>query len=214
MLAEVTPAAAPARVHMGGGGGGGTQPCLHTGLDRAIAIGLRHTMGLRVARLLPAPAVAARRLAGAGRPPLPSSRPLAHSWRGALACTCGSAAADAADTAAAAAAASAAAALPPTAASAAQAQAQPAINVLNGISLAALSTADLQRFISERGIAAEVVPPLQGAAPPPGCCELKSLVFLAGGQPVVSTQDRLGLCDAFGSVWECVRALHPLLPGG
>ena len=52
--------------------------------------------------------------------------------------------------------------------------------------VAPLSTSHLERFIAERGIAARVVPQLGGAPPPPGCCELKSLIFLADGQPIVS----------------------------
>lgn len=51
---------------------------------------------------------------------------------------------------------------------------------------APLGTDDLRRFIEQHGIAAAVVPPLNGALPPaPDCCEVKSLLFLADGQPLV-----------------------------
>jgi len=51
-----------------------------------------------------------------------------------------------------------------------------------------LGTADLERFMSLHGITAAVVPPLDGAPLPPGqlACEVKSLVFLADTQPIVS----------------------------
>lgn len=148
--------------------------------DHAIAVALQIYMGLRVARLLPEPA-AARRLAPAvARAGRPTARAHTNSWRRPLACASSSArAADGGGTAAAVGGGTLPAAAPPaTAAVAAQ--------VASSSSADVLSTAALRRFITERGIAAEVVPPLDGAAPPPGCCELKSLVFLAGGQPVVS----------------------------
>lgn len=40
--------------------------------------------------------------------------------------------------------------------------------------------------MAERGITGQVVPQLGGAPPPPNCCEVKSLVFLVDGQPIVS----------------------------
>jgi hypothetical protein len=49
-----------------------------------------------------------------------------------------------------------------------------------------LGTAHLQRFMSQHGIQGQIVPPLGGGAPPAGCCEAKSLVFLADEQPLVS----------------------------
>lgn len=48
-----------------------------------------------------------------------------------------------------------------------------------------LGTADLRRFLEQHGIAAAVVPALEGAPPPPGCVEVKSLVYLLGTQPLV-----------------------------
>lgn len=139
-------------------------------------------MGLRVARLLPEPAAARRLAAAVARAGRPTARAHSKSWRRTLGCASSSArAADGGGPAAAAAVGGGtlpAAGAPPTAAIAAQ--------VASSSSADVLSTAALQRFIAERGIAAEVVPPLNGAAPPLGCCELKSLVFLAGGQPVVS----------------------------
>ena len=51
---------------------------------------------------------------------------------------------------------------------------------------APLGTADLERFMSLQGITAAVVPPLNGGPLPLGCTEVKSLVFLAHTQPIVS----------------------------
>lgn len=48
-----------------------------------------------------------------------------------------------------------------------------------------LGTADLQRFMERHSIAGAVVPPLNGAPPPTGCCEVKSLVFVVDGRPLV-----------------------------
>jgi hypothetical protein len=51
---------------------------------------------------------------------------------------------------------------------------------------APLGTVDLERFMSLQGITAAVVPPLNGGPLPQGSVEVKSLVFLAHTQPIVS----------------------------
>ena len=51
---------------------------------------------------------------------------------------------------------------------------------------APLGTEDLRRFMQQRGIAGAIVPALNGTPLPAGCCEVKSLVFLADGRPLVS----------------------------
>lgn len=145
-------------------------------MRQCIASSQTFVMGLRVARLLPAPAAAGRLAGTLARPPLPATTRQPHSWRGSLLHATSSSGADAAGT-------TAAAAVAATAPSVVQVASLPATP---GGDAAVLSTADLQRFMAQRGIAAQVVPPLNGAPPPPACLELKSLVFLAGGQPLVS----------------------------
>jgi hypothetical protein len=49
-----------------------------------------------------------------------------------------------------------------------------------------LSPADLQAYMQQHSIVGAIVPPLNGAPAPPGCIEVKSLLFLVGSHPVVS----------------------------
>lgn len=63
--------------------------------------------------------------------------------------------------------------------------AEAAAGTLDSGGSAPQGTADLRRYLLEHGVTATIVPPLNGAPPPPGCVEVKSLVYLVGGTPVV-----------------------------
>lgn len=66
-----------------------------------------------------------------------------------------------------------------------------------------LGSDGLQRYIELHGVAAEFVPPINGAPPPlPRCCELKTLVFLVDSHPIVrfALFDVPGKCAVLGCV--------------
>lgn len=70
-----------------------------------------------------------------------------------------------------------------------------------------LGTADLEAFCQQRGISAALVPALGGKPPPPGCVEVKSLLFLVNNHPVVSNPQERG--NSLGAPLLVVAVLLP-----